>query len=101
MGKITEPKAPPENTKKTEEIDIPNLGLPELILTHQEQKDNAVTWEQVQDATSKTIDHSTVMYPMVDGEKLEKIYVNMDSTVFMKFKPKTRLNESRRLFSPH
>ena len=86
--KISEPKAPPENTKKTEEIDIPNLGLPELILTHQEQKDNSVTWEQVQDATSKTIDHSTVMYPMVDGEKLEKIYVNMDSTVFMNFKPK-------------
>ena len=86
--KISEPKAPPENTKKTETIDMPNLGLPELILTHQEQKDNAVTWEQVQDATSKTIDHSTVMYPMVDGEKLEKIYVNMDSTVFMNFKPK-------------
>ena len=95
--KISEPKAPPENTKKTEEIDIPNLGLPELILTHQEQKDNSVTWEQVQDATSKTIDHSTVMYPMVDGEKLEKIYVNMDSTVFMNFKPKNPNEEQLEL----
>ena len=95
--KISEPKAPPENTKKTEEIDIANLGLPELILTHQEQKDNSVTWEQVQDATSKTIDHSTVMYPMVDGEKLEKIYVNMDSTVFMNFKPKNPNEEQLEL----
>ena len=95
--KISEPKAPLENTKKTEEIDIPNLGLPELILTHQEQKDNSVTWEQVQDATSKTIDHSTVMYPMVDGEKLEKIYVNMDSTVFMNFKPKNPNEEQLEL----
>ena len=86
--KISEPNRPQENTKKTENIDIPNLGLPELILTHQEQRDNAVTWVQVQNATSQTIDHSTVMYPMVDGEKLEKIYVNMDSTVFMNFKPK-------------
>lgn len=97
--KISEPKAPLENTKKTEKIDIPNLGLPELILTHQVQKDNAVTWEQVQDATSKTIDHSTVMYPMVDGEKLEKIYVNMDSTVFMNFKPKNPNEEQMDLAS--
>ena len=95
--KISEPKAPPEKTKKSETIDIPNLGLPELILTYQEQKDNTVTWEQVQNATSKTIDHSTVMYPMVDGEKLEKIYINMDSTVFMNFKPKNPTEEQLEL----
>ena len=67
------------------------------VLTHQEQKNNTVTWEQVQDATSKTIDHSTVMYPMVDGEKLERIYVNMDSTVFMNFKPKNPNEEQLEL----
>ncbi len=97
--RISEPKAPQEKTKKPETIDIPNLGLPELILTYQEQKDNTVTWEQVQNATSKTIDYSTVMYPMVDGEKLEKIYVNMDSTVFMNFKPKNPNEEQLDLAS--
>ena len=88
--KISEPKAPKQDTKKKEEAEIPNLGLPELILTYQEQKDNAVTWERVEDAASTTMDYSTVMYPMVEGEKLEKIYINMDSTVLKNFKAKTR-----------
>lgn len=95
--RISDSKAPPENTKETEKNDVPNIGLPELILTHQEQKDNGVTWKQVEKATTKEIDHSTVMYPMVDGEKLEKIYVNMDSTVFLNFKPKNPNEEQLEL----
>ena len=97
MLKISEPKAPKPPAKKDEDTDIPTLGLPELILTHQEQKDNSVTWEQVENITYKTMDHSTVMHPMVDGEKLEKIYVNMDSTVFMNFKPKNPNEEQLEL----
>ena len=88
--KINEPEAPKPPAKKTEEAEIPNLGLPELILAYEKEKENAVTWEQVQVATSKQMDHLTVMYPMVDGEKLEKIYLNMDSTVLKNFKSKTR-----------
>ena len=34
------------------------------------------------------MDYATVMYPMVNGEKLESIYINMDSTVLMKFRAK-------------
>ena len=95
--KVSEPQAPKAPAKKTEEVEIPDLGLPEFILTHQEQRNNGVTWKQVEDATSKTINHSTVMYPMVDGEKLEKIYINMDSTVFMNFKPKNPNEEQLEL----
>ena len=36
------------------------------------------------------MDHATVMYPMVNGEKLERIYINMDSTVLKNFRAKTR-----------
>ena len=85
--KISDPKAPKPSSTKTEEVEIPDWGLPEFILIHQEQGNNGLTWKQLEDATSKTINHSTVMYPMIDGEKLEKIYINMDSTVFMNFKP--------------
>ena len=88
--KINGLEVPKPPAKKTEEAEIPNLGLPELILAYEKEKENAVTWEQVQVATSKQMDHLTVMYPMVDGEKLEKIYLNMDSTVLKNFKSKTR-----------
>ena len=95
--KVSEPQAPKLPSTKTEEAEIPDLGLPEFILTHQEQRDNGLTWKQLEDAISKTINHSTVMYPMIDGEKLEKIYINMDSTVFMNFKPKNPNEEQLEL----
>ena len=38
----------------------------------------------------RTWDYDTVMYPMVNGEKLESVYINMDSTVLKNFKAKTR-----------
>lgn len=94
--KVSEPQAPKPPSKKKEEAEIPNMGLPELILAYREKKKNAVTWEAVESATSKEMDYSTIMYPMTNGEKLEKIYVNMDSTVLKNFKSKTQnLNEEQ------
>ena len=96
LVKITEPNAPKPPAKKKEESEVPNIGLPELVLAYQKEKENAVTWEEVAVATAKLMDHSTVIYPMVDGENLERIYINMDSTVLKNFKSKTRnLNEEQ------
>ena len=99
LVKITEPNAPKPPSKKKEESEIPNIGLPELVLAYQEEKENkenTVTWEKFEIATSKPMDYSTVIYPMVDGENLERIYINMDSTVLKNFKSKTRnLNEEQ------
>ena len=94
--KISGPETPKPPSKKKEEAETPNIGLPELILAYQEEKENAVTWDAVGLATSKEMNHSTIMYPMTNGEKLEKIYINMDSTVLKNFKSKTRnLNEEQ------
>ena len=79
--KISEPQAPPQPSLKTEDKEIPNLGLPEMKLVH--EKD----WEQFGGA-GETMDYSTVMYPYVEGEKLETIYINMDSAVLKNFKGK-------------
>ena len=88
MVKINESEVSKPPAKKDEETELSNLGLPQLILTHQEQQDNGVTWEQAEDKTYKKINHSTIMCPYVVGEKLERIYVNMDSTCVHGFKPK-------------
>ena len=34
--------------------------------------------------------YTTVMHPILNGDKLESVYINMDSTVLMNFKAKTR-----------
>ena len=55
-----------------------------------QERNGELTWEQVALATGEEMDHGTVMYPMVNGEKLETVYINMDSTVLKNSKAKTR-----------
>ena len=91
--KISEPKAAPQPTPKSKKKEIPTLGLPDLIFAYQEvkpERNSEVTWEQVAVATGKDMNYATVMYPMVNGEKLESVYINMDSTILKNFKAKTR-----------
>ena len=91
--KVSEPKAPSEPSPKPEKKEIPTLGLPDLKFAYQEERqerNGELTWEQVSEATGDEMNHATVMYPMVNGEKLERVYINMDSTVLKNFKGKTR-----------
>ena len=91
--KVSEPKAPSQPSPKPEKKEIPTLGLPDLKFVYQEERqerNGALTWEQVENATSETMDFGTVMYPMVKEDKLESVYINMDSTVLMNFRAKTR-----------
>ena len=90
--KVSESKALSEQSPKPEKKEIPTLGLPDLIFTYREEKSerNGITWERFGEETGQEIDFATVMYPMVNGEKLEKVYINMDSTVLENFRGKTR-----------
>ncbi len=91
--KISEPKAPQQPSPKAANKEIPNLGLPDLIFAYKEErpeKNGELTWGQVESATGEEMNYATVIYPMVSGEKLERIYINMDSTVLKNFKAKTR-----------
>ena len=75
--KVSDPKAPSQPSPKPEKKEIPTLGLPDLIFAYREEKperNGELTWEQVEEATSEEMDHATVMYPMVNGEKLESLY---------------------------
>ena len=99
LVKISEPKVPKPPSKEREKTEIPNIGLPEPRLAYQEKGKGGRTWEEVAAATGKTMNYSTVVYPMVNGEKLEAIYINMDSTVFMNLKPKNPNEEQLRFAS--
>ena len=94
--KIKDHKKPKQPSKKNSEKKVPDLRLPELILVQQEGNNGSLDWERFSEGTSSTMDHATVMYPMVEGEKLEKIYINMDSTVLKNQKSKiTNPNEEQ------
>ena len=82
QNKPPKPKPPQKDEK---------LGLPLPILVKAKIEDGAdhKTWEDVR-ASGVEMDYSTVMYPFVEGEKLEAIYINMDSHVLKDFKSKKR-----------
>lgn len=86
--KISEPEKPKEKTPKKEEIKAEDLGLPQYELVYKESENN-LTWEQLE-AKAIEMDYDTVMYPLVEGDNLEKIYINMDSSVIKNYKSKLR-----------
>tara|TARA_R110002050_G_scaffold176775_1_gene309767 strand:+ start:26447 stop:28939 length:2493 start_codon:yes stop_codon:yes gene_type:complete len=90
--KIGNPQKPKEKAPKPEEDNEP-LGLPKMIFVYKDKEDkgeNAVSWEDVEVATSLEIDFKTVMVPEAEGENLNSIFINMDSSVLKTFKAKDR-----------
>ena len=89
--KVSDRQAPQQPSKKDQLSQEPDLGLPPYVLAYQnlQEEQNTTTWKKLE-TSGVEMDYDTVMYPMVEGEKLESIYINMDSTVLKNFKSKTR-----------
>ena len=89
--KVSGPEAPQQQSKKTTPSQEPDFGLPQYILAYEKEQDqeNTTTWKKLEESGVE-MDHATVMHPMVEGKKLERIYINMDSTVLKNFISKTR-----------
>ena len=88
--KISDPEKKKEKTPKDEDDNEP-LGLPKMVFAYQNKEDkgkDAVSWEDVEEATGLDIDFKTVMVPEAEGDNLNSIFINMDSTVLKNFKSK-------------
>ena len=76
-----------------------NLGLPKPVLVYSQPTDgeDRLTWEALHKMTIE-MNHGVVMHPVVDEEdKLETIYINMDSGVLKNFMSQKRNpNEEQR-----
>ncbi len=91
---INEPQK--DTIKKKEIEDNEKIALPELILTSQNPTDDKIiSWEKMNDIT--TIDYENILYILQDEEKIEKIYINLDSTVLKNHKSKLKSNEKREI----
>jgi hypothetical protein len=81
-----------ENSKKSEKEENEKIGLPELILTAQNPTDNKIiSWDKLSNVTDMGYENIVYIYSS-DGEKLEKLYINLDSTILKNHK--TKLNNS-------
>ena len=90
--KVSDRKASQQPSKKDQLSQVPDLGLPQYILAYekdQQGEKNTISWDQL-GASGVPMSHLTVVYPIATDEKLETIYINMDSAVLRDFKSKTR-----------
>lgn len=83
--KIVQPESPKENAPK-ESDDFEQIGLPELIKVNKSQ------WAELEDQ-GISMDYNTVMSPQASGDKLEKIFINLDSHVYLEHRKKVKTED--------
>lgn len=86
LVKITDKEAIKEPVPHEEE-DLDQIGLPKL------QKVYEKDWEALE-AKGISMGRKTVMYPSSEGDKLEEIFINLDSHVFLSHRSKLK-NENQ------
>ncbi len=85
-----------EQSQKEKQEEPEKIGLPELVLTAQNPiEDNIISWEKLGETGVIDMDYENIMYLLADGDKLEKIYINLDSTVLKNHKSKLISSEAR------
>jgi hypothetical protein len=82
MIKIVDLDGRIEKVPELPQDDFDNMGLPQMVKVNKEQ------WEQLE--SNGGMDYSNVMVPQSAGETLEKIYINLDSTVFLNHRKKLK-----------
>lgn len=80
--KIVDPEEKKETAPKEEE-DYNNIGLPELVKVSKDQ------WDGLE-SQGISMNYDTVMNPVASGDVLEKIYVNLDSNVYLNYRKKLK-----------
>jgi len=88
--KIVEPDKPKEKRKQEEEIKQENPGLPQFVKVYQEQREQCISWDTFETSTGTVMDFGTIMHPLVEGDRLESVYINMDSSVLKNYKSRLK-----------
>ena len=92
MVKISAPEKTPKEPKNGDQPDN-RLGLPKLHMVYKNSHPNGVTWEKLEDR-GIPMNHDVVVHPLVDGDALGDVYINMDSNVWLSHRAKLAKEEA-------
>ena len=92
-AKITQPEKKKQPSKKKAEEPDNQLGLPKMRLVSRDATKGEMTWDRLE-AIGISMDHDRVVYPYVDDNVLETIYINMDSRVLLSHHSKLKAQEA-------
>ena len=93
LVKITDPEKKQDKKDKGKDEPDNTLGLPKLALVYKDDGKGEITWEKLE-GQGVEVDHGVVMHPLVEGDVLTTIYVNMDSTVLLNHRSKIATAEA-------
>ena len=82
-AKVTDKENKPKPKKKDEPD--PGIGLPKCVRVYQEETEGAKSWDDLE-SQGASMNHDTVMHPLLEGDTLSLIYVNMDARVLKNYK---------------
>ena len=92
MVKISEPEKRPKEAKKDDQLDN-RLGLPQLHMVYEKPHSDGLTWDMLE-GRGIEMDHSVVVSPLVEGDALSEVYINMDSKVWLSYRAKLAKEEA-------
>lgn len=73
--------------------DESKVGIPELQLLHKNEDEDSMTWDKFESLANATMNHDQILHLLVDDDKLEKIFINMDSKVILNHKKRLKTPE--------
>lgn len=77
-----------EKEPKPEAPDLPQIGLPQMVLVYKDERDGVTTWNDVE-ASGIPFDEAEIMATDTsEKDELEKILINMDSSLLRTYKSK-------------
>ncbi len=92
MVKISDPEKTPGKLKEKHQPDA-RLGLPRLVMVYKDPDKERQTWEKLE-GVGIPMDHETVVYLQEEENSLSDVYINMDSSCFLKHRAKLHNQES-------
>lgn len=69
------------------------LGLPQLHMVYKDESRGKPTWDGLEE-TGISMNHDVVVYPLVEGDTLSAVYINMDSNALLSHRAKLTKEEA-------
>lgn len=87
--------APDKKTNGPKRGDQPDkrLGLPQLHMVYKDESRGKPTWDSLE-GTGVSMNHDVVVYPLVEGDTLSAVYINMDSNALLSHRSKLTKEEA-------
>ena len=92
MVRIGEPDKKTNDPKKGDQPDK-RLGLPQLYMVYKDESRGKPTWDSLE-GTGISMNHDVVVYPLVEGDTLSTVYINMDSNALLSHRSKLTKEEA-------